>query len=196
MQARGDRPQCSAMKRSKDEEGNRERCGNAPVRGAKVCRMHGGSAPQVKAKAAERAAEQEFDKAMTRTLATLKVTPVDNPLVVLAELAGQAVAFKDALAERVNNLKDNIRYTDARGSEQLRSEVALWERALDRCERFCTSMAKLRIDDRLARVEEAQVELLLAALDAGLIAVDVEPGRRSEAKAAAARHLRSAEKAA
>lgn len=182
--------QCTATKR------NKKRCGNAPVRGATVCRMHGGAAPQVQAKAAERVAQQEFDKEMERTLARLKVAPVDNPLTVLAELAGQAVAFKDALAERVNRLNDNIRYTDARGSEQLRSEVALWERALDRCERFCTSMARLRIDDRLAKVEEAQVELLLAALDAGLIAVDVEPGRRAEAKMAAARHLRSTEKAA
>lgn len=171
-------------------------CGNRPARGAKVCWKHGANAPQVKAKAAERVAQQEFDDEMNRTLARLNVTPVDNPLTVLAELAGQAVAFKDALAERVNRLNDNIRYTDARGSEQLRSEIALWERALDRCERFCTSMARLRIDDRLAKVEEAQVELLLAALDAGLVAVDVEPGRRAEAKAAAARHLRSAEKAA
>jgi len=171
-------------------------CGRPPIRGGTVCPTHGGGAPQVKAKAAERVAQQEFDQDMSRTLARLKVAPVDNPLVVLAELAGQAVAFKDALAERVNRLQDNIRYEDARGSEQLRSEVALWERALDRCERFCTSMARLRIDDRLAKVEEAQVELLLAALDAGLIAVDVDPGRRAEAKAAAARHLRSAEKAA
>jgi hypothetical protein len=166
------------------------------VIGADVCRMHGGAAPQVKAKAAERVAQQEFDKAMSRTLASLNVAPVDNPLTVLAELAGQAVAFKDAIAERVNRLQDNIRYQDARGAEQLRSEVALWERALDRCERFCTSMARLRIDDRLAKVEEAQVELVLAALDAGLIAVNVDPSRRAEAKAAAARHLRSAEKVA
>ena len=33
-----------------------ERCGNAPISGATVCRMHGGSAPQVRRKAAERLA--------------------------------------------------------------------------------------------------------------------------------------------
>ena len=49
---------------------------------------------------------------------------------------------------------------------------------------------------RALHIEEAQVELLLAALDAGLIAVNLEPGRRVEAKAAAARHLRTAGKAA
>ncbi|MFJ5984325.1 hypothetical protein [Lentzea sp. NPDC092896] len=158
--------------------------------------MHGGSAPQVKAKAAERVAQQQFDKAMSQALASLDVAPVDNPLTVLAELAGQAVAFKNALAQRVNHLQDNIRYQDARGSEQLRSEVALWERALDRCERFCVSMARLNIDDRLVKVEEAQIELVLAALDAGLIAINVGHDQRIEAKVAAARHLRSVENAA
>lgn len=189
MSVKDGQPQCTATKR------NKERCGNKPVRGAKVCRMHGGAAPQVKAKAAERVAQQEFDEEMSRTLARLKVAPVDNPLTVLAELAGQAVAFKDALAERVNDLQ-SIRYEDMRGSEQLRSEVALWERALDRCERFCTSMARLKIDDRLAKVEEAQIELVLAALDAGLVAINVGHDQRIEAKVAAARHLRAAENAA
>lgn len=32
------------------------RCSNSPIKGATVCRMHGGAAPQVQAKAAERIA--------------------------------------------------------------------------------------------------------------------------------------------
>lgn len=39
---------CTATNR----QGNR--CGKAPIPGGSVCRMHGGGAPQVKAKAAER----------------------------------------------------------------------------------------------------------------------------------------------
>ncbi len=44
----GGKPKCAAHRT------NGEVCGNYPVHGASVCRKHGGGAPQVKAKAAER----------------------------------------------------------------------------------------------------------------------------------------------
>lgn len=40
-----------------------ERCGNYPIEGAVVCRVHGGSAPQVKRKAQERIAMAQDDAA-------------------------------------------------------------------------------------------------------------------------------------
>lgn len=49
---------CVAHSRSGD------RCKNRPIVGANVCRAHGGSAPQVKAAAARRAAEAEARKAV------------------------------------------------------------------------------------------------------------------------------------
>lgn len=165
-------------------------CGRPPIRGGTVCPSHGGSAPQVRAKAEERVADQEFNKAMRRELARLEVDPVDDPLTVLSMLAGQALAFKDALAERVNTLQ-SIRYEDMRGSEQLRSEVALFERAMDRCERFCSSMAKLNIDERRARVEEKQVELVKHALASALADMGMGPAEQREAMGHVARHLRA-----
>jgi hypothetical protein len=44
-------------RRCKAHSRSGKQCGNAPIMGGMVCRMHGGSAPQVKRKAAERLAD-------------------------------------------------------------------------------------------------------------------------------------------
>lgn len=162
-------------------------CGNHPMRGSNVCRMHGGATKQARAKAKERRAEEQAQKALAR----MDVQPIADPLTALAELAGQAVAFKDAIAEKVNKLRA-IRFLDHKGSEQLRSELAVFERALDRCERFVTSMVKLGLDERLVRIEEKQADLVLDAIEAALDAADVPADMRPEAKRAAVRILRAA----
>lgn len=164
-----------------------EQCNNPPMKGAAVCRMHGGATTQARTKARQRRATA----AANAVLARLDVPPVEDPFAALAELAGQAIAFKDILAERVNQLKQ-IRYRDHKGSEQLRSEMVLWERALDRCERFVTSMAKLDIDNRLVKISEAQAEIVLRAIDAALDAAEVEADRRPQAQRAASGVLRTA----
>ena len=53
-----------------------KQCANAPITGAVVCRMHGGSAPQVKAKAAERIAETR-DSALDALTALIESGEVD-----------------------------------------------------------------------------------------------------------------------
>lgn len=162
-------------------------CGNPPVKGALVCRMHGGLAPQVQAKAKQRLAEQEIRAG----LAHLGVTAVDDPFTELSKLAGQVVAFKDALAEKVNELT-SIRYeASGAGTEQLRAEVALFERALDRCAAVLGLIAKLNIDDRMARISERQAAAVVRALDAGLAHAGVTGPMAVAARAVAARELRS-----
>lgn len=163
----GDKPAIRCRARSK-KTGNQ--CGAYAVHGATVCRHHGGSAPQVKAKAAQRVAEQQ----LTAALAQLDVPAIDNPLVALTQLAGQIVAFKDQLAERVNQLHA-IRYTDGKGGEQLRSEVALFERALDRTVNVLAVIAKLNIDERLAKISEQQAGLVRDVVMGSLTDAGVEP---------------------
>lgn len=169
-----------------------ERCLQPAMYGTPVCRFHGAGAPQTRAKAAERAVEAE----MRDVLARLNVTPVDDPLTELSRLAGQVVAFKDQCARMVNMLEGEIRFEDVKGSEQLRSEVAVWERALDRCNTVLSSMARLKIDERLAAISEKQAAVVIAAIDAALDAVDVPRDRRSAARKAAARHLRAVPRSA
>ena len=151
------RPKC----RSRRTDG--QPCGNWPIKGGVVCGAHGGKAPQVRAKARERAAEEEARKQLAR----LDLPPVEDPLSELARVCGQVLGWKDMLAGKVNDLT-SLRYEGEGSGEQLRAEVALWERALDRCERFLTAMARLNIDERLARISEERAEVIITTLTAAL----------------------------
>jgi hypothetical protein len=153
-------------------------CANYAVRGATVCGVHGGRAPQVKA-----AAEQRIlDERAAAELARLDAPPVGNPLEELARLAGQAVAWKDAMAGKVNQLNDAVRFESKLGQEQLRSELLLWERALDRCTNVLVAMAKLRIDERLAAIEERKTEIVAAAVREALARSGATEEQQLEAK--------------
>ncbi|GAA0897814.1 hypothetical protein [Pseudonocardia zijingensis] len=189
-------PQCKATAKS---TGNR--CTQPAVPGAEVCRFHGGAAPQVRAAAAQRVVEQQ----VRRLLADLEVPAVEDPFTELAKVAGQVVAWKDALADLVNRLVEDapceqcgatggrLRYESfATGAEQLRSEVSLFERAMDRCAHVLTAMAKLNIDERLARITDLQAQAVLRAIDVALSTAGVTGAAADEARAAGARELRKA----
>lgn len=174
-------------RRCKGRRSNGEPCKNWPMRGALVCRKHGGGAPQVRAAAATRLAEQEI----RRGLARLDVEPVEDPFTELSKLAGQVVAWKNALADKVNELTA-LRYeATGAGTEQLRAEVALFERALDRCAAVLGLIAKLDIDTRLARISEMQADAVVRAVDAAISAAGVTGPAAAAARQAVARELRA-----
>jgi hypothetical protein len=148
------------------------------------CRKHLGNAPTV-----AWAAERERVEAQARAeLARLDVVPVSNPLEELQKLAGQVLAWKDAIARMVNDLT-GIRYEDEHGGEQLRSEVALFERAMDRCERVLVAMARLNIDERLIKITEAQARIVNEVLRGALDDLGIDR-KDEEVRKAMARRLR------
>lgn len=160
-----------------------KRCGRPPAIGLDKCSMHAGISKDRRL-AVAREAE------LKQQLARLDLAPVENPLKEIAVVAAQVLWFKDQVAERVNELT-SLRYS-TEGGKQLRAEVALFERALDRCEKFLGSMARLNIDERLVRIEQAKAEVIVAAVDAALAKAGVSGERATEARREAARHLRSA----
>jgi len=123
------------------------------------CSWHGGASPSGIMSALNKQAAAE--------LARLDVPPVTDPLTELARLAGQAVAWKDAMAAKVNELA-SLRYESATGGEQLRAEIALWERSLDRCISTLGAMARLNIEDRLAGIKRRTADMLELALTQAL----------------------------
>jgi len=168
MQANGDhKPRCNGTTRKKKP------CTNPPVHGATVCRMHGGAAPQVIAKAQERIAEQQARKALGKLEDILgPAQPVTNPLVALSLIAGEALRWKEVIAERVARLQE-IRYTDAKGSEQMRAEIAVFERALDRCSTVLANIVRLNIDERLATITDQQGHAIAAVINTVLEQLDL-----------------------
>jgi hypothetical protein len=182
-----------------------ERCRAMALPGQDVCGRHGGRSPQAKAAAARRVVEAEL---MTLT-ENLVGAPVDNPLTELANLAGRARAWMELLQSRVEKLietsdaseggdgrdggsgKDKgLRYQAGAG-EQLRAEVALYERSMDRLGKFLADYGRLGIDERLAKITETQAERVIAAIDAALEHAGITGKAATEAKQVAARKLRA-----
>ncbi|WP_018502550.1 hypothetical protein [Parafrankia discariae] len=127
-------------------------CRNPPVRGGTVCRMHGGSAPAARARAAERTA----DAGLRALVAGYEIAPVEDPFTALITLAGEVLGLKDAARGLVADL-------DSAGEE---TSLAVYERALDRSAKVLGDVARLKIDDRLARISEQQANTLVQVIAA------------------------------
>lgn len=127
------------------------------------CKLHGGSTRTV-----TRGAERRLVEAgARRALADLGATePVVNPLLELQRLAGEIIAFKDALRGMVERLS-SVRYDGPIG-EQIRGEIVVYERALDRCNRVLRDIVALRIDERLVEIN-SRISESTGAQVAGMI---------------------------
>lgn len=166
------------------EDGTLVPCGLYPMKGLTVCRSHGGAAPQVQRAAAKAQTRREIAKAVD----ILDAPPITDPLRALQELAGQVVEWKDALAARVD--LNQLRYESNIMTEQTRGEVQLLERAMDRCNTVLATIAKLNIDERLARIDEATAVMLVRALEAGLASAGIAGPAALRAREVMRGHLR------
>lgn len=167
---------------SKQQAGGQ--CQRAPMDGQQVCYTHGGRAPQNVAAAETRKTEEKI----RRTLGQLVSTPVANPLAALQELAGEAQAWKELCADHVAQL-ERMRY-GTEGGEAIRGEIILFERAIDRLGRLLVDIAKLNIDERLAKVSEMQLDLVTRAITAWMAEQGMSGEQQLEARRGVARHLR------
>lgn len=103
--AKKPKPKCTAKSKQTGE-----RCGQYPVPGGKVCRFHGGKAPQTQAAAKKRKAKAKAEAAAQRmvALAGTDQDPIEHLLEslhqakALVEVWGSMVAELDEAAEEEN----------------------------------------------------------------------------------------------
>lgn len=177
-----DKPRCGA-----DTKTTGGKCRNFLELGQLRCKLHGGASPQARRKQAERVLENQVKHAIEG----MDIKPVENPLTALSQLAGEIIAWKDLMAAHVAKLRDDLRYAGEH-AEQIRGEVLLYERSMDRAVAVLAKIAQLKIDERLAAISEAQVRQMSRILEGALDALGLSYDEKRKAFAEMSRLARKA----
>lgn len=175
--------QCRAKAKSTGE-----RCQRSPVAGAAVCRVHGGASQHVKAAARRRLEVQAVQADMMSVIASEGLQGVTDPLEALARLATEALAMKSALAARVNALQQLSHMSPV--GEQIKAEVLLYERAIDRSAKFLDVLAKSGFEERRVRLAEDQGNLVHEVIMAIFQRLELTESQWGLARVAAPEELR------
>ncbi|QIY67932.1 hypothetical protein HEP84_25795 [Streptomyces sp. RLB1-33] len=116
--------------------------------------------------------------------------PVTDPAGELRRLAGEVLGMKDAAARLVSAL-ESPRYIGANGTEQLRAEIVVYERALDRAVRLLGEMVKLGLEERQVQLAEAHGALVAQVIRAVLADLQLTPEQQARVPEVVPRHLRA-----
>lgn len=169
-----------------------ERCALHALAGSDFCDFHGPKDNWL-------VPRTPHDRAMVRRIHKVAeeqgvdTTRVANPLQALLEIADEASMLKDELKRRVIALEEDAWRYEGMAGEQIRGEILLYERALDRCAKLMITLTRLGIEERLARVTERQGQLINKALEYALEESGIALKDQDKIRAALARHLKAVE---
>lgn len=131
----------------------KERCGNWAMKEQKVCKWHGGGAKQNMAAAAERIATKKIIKYAAENLkGDVAFTSIRDVYNELLDAAGTAKTWRLILQQRVAEM-DSFGYAGVT-AEQIKAEVQLFERAVDRTVHISETIARLNLDERRQALDE------------------------------------------
>lgn len=181
---------CGAKLRRDPSKRCKRRAGQATGHvGAGPCDRHLGLTPSHNT-AAQRTLAARVAAA---SLAEQGYEPIDPARVLdeLLDLAGRVKGHVEFFSAKAAELGDGMRYRSEHEQEQLRSEMALLERFIDRLHRILTDLAKLNLEERRTALVEADRERVagilvtgfdgLFALLGGHVGADVLEGLRRDA---------------
>jgi len=168
------KPRCQHVTRS-------GQCSTKPIEGYPLCTTHLKTA-SIEEIALVRSKDVSFTEIRGRK--------ISNPLEELAYLVSEVLTYKDYCAMQVGKLRGDERY-EGRGGEQLRAEVALYERSLDRAGKLLIEWSRLNIDERLARIEEAKATAILEVIRHALLAAELSDDTRKIVEEVAIKELKA-----
>lgn len=160
---------CSAKRR------NGEGCGAWAVKGATVCRMHGGSSPQARAAAARRVQEEKAAKAAQRLAQPIETDPSQALLDLVSSAAGEVAYWRNRVDEiqdrdekrltsgltKITEGKDRGGVTTLRTVETVAAiEYRMWTAAQDRLAQYATAALRAGVEERRVRIAEDQGALV------------------------------------
>ena len=167
-------------------KGSGTRCKRAPVPGAEVCVVHGGAAPQVRAKAAERL----LTARIRGELAKAEITPITDPAAAYADLAGEQWAFKELARQQIEVLEAWHSWSEGAG-EQIKATVQVYTAALAQMQKTLADMLRIGLSAEALRAAKErpsreQAEALQRVIDGLLGGLDLSAEQRARVPAALA----------
>lgn len=164
--------QCKAHRRNGDQ------CGNHAIKGGEVCRMHGGSIPAVKAKAAQRVAERKAEAAMKLFAAPVDIDPANALLELVQWTAGEVRYWRAEVAQIAEQTPDQLTwgktthedgYTSGEQGGPFEKTVTeavppvayrMLESAQDRLAKYAAAALRAGVEERRVRLAEDQGALV------------------------------------
>ena len=165
-------------------KGTGARCKRPPVPGADVCVVHGGAAPQVRAKAAERL----LTARIRGELAKVEITPITDPAAAYADLAGEQWAFKELARQQIQVLESWASWSEGAG-EQIKASVQVYTAALTAMQKTLADMLRIGLSAEALRAAKErpsreQAEALQRVIDGLLGGLDLSAEQRAKVPAA------------
>lgn len=190
----------TGFRRCRHEFGTPDACRFYAVRGTEppVCKNHGGNEGSNQMKSVGlRLINGEADKRAGEIIAEHgteleSADAVQDPYRELMLLAGEMRAWKNMLRKRVALLKPAQYRYQGRTGEQLRAEIVLYERAMERLGSMLVAIAKLNLDARLVGIRQQTLDMLDRALTQAFTKAAVPPEKMEEARQVFRAHVKLA----
>lgn len=157
-----------APRTCKAKKTNGQPCPNYAMHGQLVCHSHGGRAPQNKRAAEQRIEVEEAQRQVAKIISQIAdAPPLESITDVYDELlavAGTARAWRQVLQHRVSKLNTLGTESSEFIGTQLKADVMLFERALDRSAKIGEALVRLDLEGRRQALDERVAGQLVAAL--------------------------------